>query len=243
MKKFTILLLTLISAGIYACRSESVLQDNVLSAQEKSEGWQLLFNGRNLDHWHTFNAKDKTSKWEVENGILICNPKKNDGIFADLVSDENFENFELQFDWKVSKGGNSGVFIDVQESPKYAATFATGLEMQLLDNANAEPRHQSDSTHWSGCLYAVECLSSNSKPRSFGHWNNSKIIQSNNKVSFWLNGNLTFESNILDEAWKEKIAKSNMKVYPDFGKFGKGKIALQNHTDSVQFKNIKIKKL
>lgn len=209
---------------------------------QKERKWFPLFNGNNLDGFHIYNQAKVPSKWKVVNMTLLCDPS-SDGIFGDLITDQEYENFELEFDWMVKKGGNSGVFINVKEDSSYAATFATGLEMQLLDNANAEERHQVDSTHWAGCLYSVDCLSSNSKPEPYGQWNIARIIQDKGIVSFYLNDKLTFKADINSPAFLEKVAHSNMKNYPAFNSFKKGKIAFQNHTDSVGFRNIRIKKL
>ncbi|UIR56099.1 DUF1080 domain-containing protein [Sphingobacterium sp. SRCM116780] len=224
-----------------ACKQTN--KNNTLTPSEEKDGWQLLFNGKDLNNWHIYNQGNQPSKWVVKDEEILCDPTVKTGIFGDLISNETYQDFELKYDWKVAKGGNSGVFIDVQEDKKYDATFVTGLEMQLLDNGNAESRHQADSTHWAGCLYAVKCIGSNSKPKPFNEWNESRIVQNKGKVSFWLNGQLTFENVINTEEWKNLIAKTNMKNYPDFGLFQTGKIALQNHTDAVSFRNIKIKVL
>lgn len=201
-----------------------------------------IFNGKDLSGFHVFNQGNEPSKWKVVNGEIICDPKGT-GVFGDLITDKEYENFELDFEWKVGKGGNSGVFINVKEDSSFAATFATGLEMQLLDNENAEPRHQVDSTHWAGCLYAVECIGSNSKPNSYGEWNKAKIRQKDGEVTFWLNDKITFQENVTTEEFKGKVATTNMKNYPNFGTFRKGKIAFQNHTDSVGFRNLRLKEL
>lgn len=202
----------------------------------------VFFNDKDLQGFHIYNQGNIPSKWKVIQGELICDPK-SEGVFGDLVSDKEYENFELEFEWMVKKGGNSGVFINVKEDSSYAATFATGLEMQLLDNANGEPRHQVDSTHWAGCLYSVECIGSNSKPLPFGQWNKAKIKQLNGEVTFWLNDKITFQDQISSPEFKQKVANSNMKNYPAFGTFPKGKIAFQNHTDSVGFRNLRITEL
>lgn len=215
-----------------------------IGCQQKAEKTnpESIFNEKDLTGWHLYNKDTLSSKWKVENGEIICDPKK-DGAYGDLITDNEYENFELDFEWKVSKGGNSGVFINVKEDSSYAATFATGLEMQLLDNANAEQRHQIDSTHWAGCLYAVECIGSNSKPNPFNNWNKGKIKQENGKVTFWLNDKVTFSNDVTTPDFKNKVAGTNMKNYPAFNTFRKGKIAFQNHTDSVGFRNISIKVL
>lgn len=225
-----------------ACTS-SEKDQNQLTADEQKAGWSLLFDGKSLKGWHLYNKGDTDSKWTVNSGELVCDPHKKEGIFGDLVTDSVYENFDLQLEWKVTKGGNSGVFIDVKEDSSYAATFATGLEMQLLDNSNAEARHQTDSTHWAGCLYAVDCMSKNSSPKTYGSWNTSRIVQKDGKVSFWLNSKLTFERETRDEEFREMVKTSGMKAYPAFATYPAGRIALQNHTDSVSFRNIKIRRL
>lgn len=226
-----------------SCNTAITEHNNVLSTQEKEDNWTLLFDGQSLAGWHIYNKGNVDSKWTVNNGELVCDPKKEQGIFGDLVSDSSFHDFELQLEWKVSKGGNSGIFIDVKEDSSYAATFATGLEMQLLDNIHAEPRHQKDSTHWAGCLYAVDCIAKNSAPKPHNEWNKSRIVQQDGKVSFWLNDQLTFERETQTEAFKVQAQQGSMKAYPDFAKYPSGQIALQNHTDSVSFRNIKIRRL
>lgn len=236
IKNLSIYALSL-SLGIASCN-----QPNTNKSTESSNDSTTFYNGKHLNGWHVYNRGNLESKWKVENGELICDPKGK-GEFGDLISDNEYENFELDFEWKVKKGGNSGVFINVKEDSTYAATFATGLEMQLLDNANAEPRHQVDSTHWAGCLYSVECIGSNSKPNPYGEWNKGKIKQQDGQVTFWLNDKITFQDSINTPAFKQKIANSNMKNYPAFATYPKGKIAFQNHTDSVSFRNIAIKEL
>lgn len=208
---------------------------------EKSD-WKPLFNEETLQGLHIYNKGNAESKWKAVDGELLCDPKA-EGIFGDIITDQEYENFELKFDWKVNKGGNSGVLINVSEDSSYAATFATGLEMQLLDNTNAEARHQVDSTHWAGCLYSVECIASESKPNPYEQWNNAKVKLDNGELTFWVNDRITYQGNIHSKAFQDKVANSNMKNYPAFGTFKKGKIAFQNHTDSVRFKNIRIKDL
>ncbi|TDS08401.1 3-keto-disaccharide hydrolase [Sphingobacterium paludis] len=234
-------ILLAVSLFLMACSSQE--EQNQLTTEEQEAGWHLLFDGKTLSGWHVYNKGNMDSKWTVNNGELLCDPTKKEGIFGDLITDSVYENFDLQLEWKVTKGGNSGVFINVKEDSSYAATFATGLEMQLLDNSNAEARHQTDSTHWAGCLYAVDCIAQNSYPNPHGHWNTSRIVQKNGKVSFWLNNKLTFERQTQTDDFKQMIASSGMKAYPDFAKYPSGQIALQNHTDSVSFRNIKIIRL
>ena len=241
MKEISSIIL-FISLFVMAC-TPAQKEQNQLTIDEQKAGWSLLFDGKSLNGWHLYNKGDMDSKWTVNNGELVCDPQKKEGVFGDLITDSAYEDFDLQLEWKVTKGGNSGVFINVKEDSVYAATFATGLEMQLLDNTNAEARHQTDSTHWAGCLYAVDCISQNSSPYTYGNWNSSRIVQENGKVSFWLNNKLTFERETRNEDFKQMIKTSGMKAYPAFATYPSGQIALQNHTDSVAFRNIKIRRL
>ena len=227
----------ILSLALVSCNQSTIVKESPETSDSSA-----FFNSKDLTGWHVYNRGNMDSKWKVDNGELICDPKGN-GEFGDLISDKEYQDFELDFEWKVKKGGNSGVFINVHEDSTYAATFATGLEMQLLDNANAEPRHQVDSTHWAGCLYSVECIGSNSKPNPYGEWNKGKIKQQDGQVTFWLNDKITFQDSINTPAFKQKIANSNMKNYPAFATYPKGKIAFQNHTDSVGFRNIVIREL
>lgn len=217
----------------------SLLIAGCQTAVSEEELDPAFFNETDLNGWHIYNQGITPSKWTVNQGVLVCDPR-GEGVFGDLVSDQEYEDFELEFEWTVGKGGNSGVFINVQEDSSYSAVFATGLEMQLLDNEFAEPRHQADSTHWAGCLYAVDCKGSNSTSKPHGQWNSGKIRQQNGVVTFWMNDKITFEQDINSDAFRNKVASSDMKNYPDFGKSSKGKIAFQNHTDSVSFRHIRL---
>ncbi|MDR6196872.1 DUF1080 domain-containing protein [Siphonobacter sp. SORGH_AS_0500] len=216
---------------------------NTLSEAEIKDGWKLLFDGKTTKGWHVYNHGDTTSKWSVENGELWCNPKSQAGDFGDLVSDSTYQNFEMTYDWKIAKGGNGGVFINVQESPKNPTAYMTGLEMQLLDNENGEERHKINPTHWAGCLYDISGKAENSKPKPFGEWNHSRIVHRDGRVIFFLNGLKTADATITAPDWKTKVQKSNLRNFPDFAKAISGKIALQDHTDAVWFRNMKIREL
>src|SRR5450432_3923374 len=130
-------LFTVILISVYGCSSTE--QQNMLSDQEKKDGWTLLFDGKTVNGWHLFNQGTIPSAWSVDSGLLICNPHAKDVKHGDLVTDKVYQDFDLRFEWKISKAGNSGLFINVQERPELATTFSTGPEYQLLDDRNAEP--------------------------------------------------------------------------------------------------------
>ena len=159
------------------------------------------------------------------------------------MTNDSYENFELRLEWKISKGGNSGIIFDVQENPKYSATYLTGPEMQVLDNIDASDNKKQN--HLAGCLYDMAGDSTVSKPRPVGEWNEVRLVQNKGHLSFWLNGIKTFEGQIGSEEWNKMVAGSKFRSpqFSDFAKVAKGRIALQQHPGSSQWRNIKIRML
>jgi len=218
-------------------------EPNTLTEKEKKEGWQLLFDGKTTKGWHTYLRDTVGSKWQVKDGAIVFDTSKPREGGGDIVTNGVYENFELQLEWKISKGGNSGIIFDIQEDPKYAATYLTGPEMQVLDNINASDNKKQN--HLAGCLYDMAGDSTVSKPNLPGQWNHVKILQRNGQLSFWLNDVKTYEGQIGSEAWNALIANSKFsgKAFTDFAKVAKGKIALQQHPGSSEWRNIKIRSL
>jgi hypothetical protein len=164
---------------------------------------------------------------------------------GDMVTDEEFENFDLKLEWKISPKGNSGVIFYVKEDPsKYENTYNSGPEMQVLDNGSPTVLGHSDAklyTHRAGDLY--DLLASKDAVKPAGEWNQAEIIVSKGKLDFYLNGVHTLSTTLWNDTWWKMIAISKFKDMKDFGTFKKGKIALQDHGDDVWYRNIKIKKL
>jgi Domain of Unknown Function (DUF1080) len=226
---------------LFACSSHTE-QHNIVSDQEKKDGWSLLFDGATTTGWHIFNRGAIPSAWSVDSGNLICNPHAKNVRHGDLVTDKEYENFDLIFDWKISKAGNSGLFVNVQERPDLGTTFSTGPEYQLLDDQNMEADYLKDLTHKAASIFGVIPNNSNSVPKS-GEWNQSRILQQNGKLTFWLNGVQTLQVDLKSDEWKKLVAASGMSNYPEFGILSKGHLALQDWTNGVAFRDIKIKQL
>ena len=218
-------------------------QPNTLSSAEKKAGWKLLFDGKTTQGWHTYLRDTVGAKWQVKNGAMVFDPSQPNSGGGDIVTNDAYENFELNLEWKISKGGNSGIIFDIQEDPKYSATYLTGPEMQVLDNINADDNKKQN--HLAGCLYDMVGDSTVSKPRTPGEWNQVKILQNKGHLSFMLNGVKTFEGQIGSEEWNKLVAGSKFsgRAFADFGKVAKGKIALQQHPGSSEWRNIKIRSL
>jgi hypothetical protein len=218
-------------------------QPNTLTKQEKQQGWVLLFDGRSTNGWHTYLRDTVGSKWQVRNGAIVFDPSQPDNGGGDLVTNKLYENYELNLEWKISKGGNSGIIFDVQEDPKYPATYITGPEMQVLDNIDADDNKK--QTHLAGCLYDLAGDSSVSKPHPVGEWNQVRLIQDHGHLTLYLNGIKTFEGQIGSDDWNQRVANSKFrnKMFADFAKVAKGKIALQQHPGSSEWRNIKLRPL
>lgn len=215
---------------------------NQLLDIEKEQGWRLLFDGKTLEGWHLYNNADSTqfSAWEVRKGTIFCNATDETKVFGDLVTDTAFENYELVFDWQMALRGNGGVFINVQETPEYAATYNTGPEYQLL-----EPEHMDTQTPLKrpGCLWGLSPQLNTVEAKPTGQWNTGRIVQQEGKIQYYLNGILTAEEDLKSKEWRNKIAGSNFKDAPGFGKSTSGKIALQNWYFESWFRNLKIREL
>ncbi|NNE25317.1 MAG: DUF1080 domain-containing protein [Saprospiraceae bacterium] len=214
---------------------------NSLSENEKAAGWDLLFDGKSLDKFHLFNKTEGFGKWSATaEGYLHFDPTKEaDG--GDIVTDDEYENFELNLEWMISNCGNSGIMFNVVEDEKYCCPYLTGPEMQILDNTcHPDTKYK---THRAGDLYdMIETKHITVNPA--GEWNKVRIIINNGESEFWLNGYKVVEFTMFDDNWNNNmIANSKFKDWEDFGQSRSGKIVLQDHGDKVWFRNLKIKRL
>jgi len=221
-----------------SCSEENKVP-NTLTEKEKSEGWELLFDGHSLANWHIYNKGNVPSSWTIQNGVLYCDPN-SDEKKGDLISNKEYTDYELKFDWKLEKEGNSGVFINVQEQPDIDNTYQSGPEYQLLDDAHPD---FDKPLKKSGCLYTFTPQKNlvNTKMRT--DWNTSRIVQKDGNITFYLNDVVTAEMDLKSKKWQDLVKQSHFKEYPEFGKHTKGHIALQDWSRGVSFRNIKIKEL
>lgn len=235
-----ILLFSALSSNGY---SQEKAASNALTETEKQTGWTLLFDGTTTNGWHLYNEGNIKSAWAVKNGELVCDPNTEKVQRGDLVSDNQYENFDFTFEWKISEAGNSGVFINVQEAPEFPTAWTTGPEYQLLDNANMPKDYLLDGKHAAGCVYSLSILLNEVQPKPAGDWNTSRILQQNGVITFWLNGIETGHEDMKTERWKQLIAGSKLGNFPSFGKAVRGKIAFQDWAKGVSLRNIKIKEI
>lgn len=203
--------------------------------------WVILFDGKTLNGWHGFNKTGAIPNWAIEDGAMVCLGAAADAHGGDIVTDAEYENFELKWDWKITKGGNSGVMYHVIESKKYTAPYETGPEYQMIDDIGF-PEKLED---WqkTGADYAMTIPNEKKKLKPVGEWNNSRIVFNKGHVEHWLNGEKIVSFNAWDDTWKNKKETGKWKEYPDYGAAKKGHIALQDHGNKVYFKNIMIRVL
>ena len=219
-------------------------QSNTLSNKEKADGWQLLFDGKTTAGWHTYNRDTVSKNWKVADGILYMDTARLNGrriASGDIVTNNEYENYELSVEWRISEGGNSGIIFNIVEDRKFGATYNTGLEMQILDNIKAEDNKKEN--HLAGLLYDMSGTAAQSKPKPVGEWNEARIIQNKGHLTFYFNGVKTLDVQQGTEEWKALIAASKFKTWKDFALTQKGKIAFQDHGNAVAFRNIKIRQL
>lgn len=228
-------IVSLLFAGV------SAQSQNTLTRKEKRAGWKLLFDGKTTNGWHTYNRDTVGSRWQVKDGAIFFDLSQPRNGGGDLVTNDEFENYELNLEWKIAKGSNSGIIFDIQESKQVGATYLTGPEMQVLDNKDASDNKK--QSHLAGCLYDMWGDSTVSHPKPIGEWNQVKIIQNKGHLTLMLNGTTTYDGQIGSEEWNKLIANSKFRNMQTFAKVAKGKIALQEHPGTSSWRNIKIKML
>jgi cytochrome c len=205
---------------------------NVLTDAEKAEGWRLLFDGRTLEGWHGYGKPGEAPQgWSIMDGCLV-----RTGSGGDIATNDVFQNFELALEWRISAGGNSGIMFHVDESK--GAAYATGPEMQVLDNAE---HHDGQNTSTSaGANYALHAASQDvTKP--VGYFNKVRIVVQGPHVEHWLNGEKIVEYELGSDDWKQRVAASKFASMPHYGTAGRGLIVLQDHGDMVWYRNIKVR--
>ena len=225
--------------------------ENIISESEQTEGWQLLFDGKTFNGWRGIGI-DSVPKghWEIIDGTIhkIASgnvPTLPDGQplkGGDLMTDKTFKNFELSFEWKISKAGNSGVKYNVSEkvSIDKGTSHALGYEYQVLDDKNHNDNL--NPTHRAASLYdLIEAKDKTLKP--VGEFNSGRIIFNNNHLEHWLNGKKVVEADTDSPKFQQLFEKSKYKNYPNFTVHKDAHIVLQDHGDDCWYRNIKIKLL
>ena len=206
---------------------------NTLTAEERAAGWRLLFDGSTTNGWRGYMKDEMPAGWTASDGALA---RVAEG--GDIITTEKFSDFELAFEFRVEKGGNSGVFYRAIEGPDYI--YYGAPEFQVLDDA----AHQDGASPLTstGANYALHPAQSG-VARPAGEWNTARIVVNGNQVEHWLNGQKVVEYELGSSDWVQRVAGSKFSEWPEYGKAGEGHIGLQDHGDAVWYRNIKIREL
>jgi hypothetical protein len=220
-------------------KEDKVYEENGLTEAEKEEGWQLLFDGKSMEHFRGFRKSEVPSGWQVEDGAITLAGKGG----GDIITKEQYDDFEFSIDWKIAEGGNSGIFYHVSEDTAYARTYNSGPEMQILDDErHPDAKRGVNGNRQAGSLYDLLPLTTPAvKPA--GEWNTARLVVKDGKVEHWLNGKKVVQYELGTPAWDSMIQQSKFATMKGFGTEKEGHIALQDHGDRVSFKNIKIRPL
>ncbi len=205
---------------------------NELTPAEKSAGWTLLFDGKTSKGWRSFKKTTFPEKgWLIENGILKHVAKGGGG---DLITDSDYNNFDLQWEWMVPAGANNGIKYLITEKRNQVI----GHEYQMIDDVVAP-----EAKHSTGSFYDVLAPSKEKPLKPVGQWNHSRVLIQGNHVEHWLNGSKILTYELGSEEVLKAVQNSKFKSVPDFGKKMRGHIILTEHQDEASYKNIKIRLL
>ena len=204
-----------------------------MNSSSANAGWRSLFDGKTLTGWHVYRETGTPTNWAVVDGTI---QRTADG--GDLVTDEQFANFELTLDWKIAPGGNSGILYRVSDTGE--ETYFTGPEMQVLDDTR-QPDGKSPLTSAGSDYGLYPAPRGVVKPA--GEWNTVRLVVNGNHVEHWLNGVKVVEYELHSPDWNARVAASKFAQWPGYGQSARGRIALQQHGSQVNFRNIRIKVL
>lgn len=207
---------------------------NVLTDSERAEGWRLLFDGRSADAWRGYRKQGMPEGWQAIGGSLVLTAAGA----GDIITRDQFRDFDLRLDWKVASGGNSGIFYRATEEGSYIWQSAT--EMQVLDDErHADGKSELTSAGSNFALYPVRRGIS----RTAGEWNSVRLLVNGSHVEHWLNGVKVVEYELGSADWDARVKASKFATMPLYGRSPRGHIGLQDHGDRVEFRNIRIRAL
>lgn len=247
MKKLATLFLVAIT--LIACKEntqtnqESMVTENTSTVQSTSDSeWEVLFDGSNFDQWRGYGTDEMYVEWSIDGDAMKFTPGKEGG--KNIISKGTYENFVLSLEWKISEGGNSGIFWSVHESPEFKEAYETGPEIQVLDDAKHPDSFIGDGLHKAGSLYDM-IVRPDGLIKPAGEWNKVEleVNHKTNLAKLKLNNKEAFSFPVHGPEWEAMVANSKFDGWKGFGKFRKGHIGLQDHNDVVWYRNIKIKNL
>ena len=222
---FWVIIASVIAATVSASEAEPV--------NSEPQAWRNLFDGTSTTGWRRYGSDKPVKGWQAIGGELVRVSRA-----GDLITEQQYSDFELQLEWKVEPGGNSGIFFRADESERYI--FLTAPEMQILDDA--KHKDGKDTLTSAGANYALHPA-----PRGVvnaaGEWNHARLKVVGNQVTHWLNHQQIVSYTLGSEDWQRRVANSKFAKWPKYGTLKRGHIGLQDHGDRVAFRNIQIRDL
>ena len=236
--------------SLFACNQtekksqEKVETQNTVSSKEtpNKEGWTILFDGSSLDNWRGYLSENIYPEWTIQDDVMVFTPGEVGG--KNIITKEKYTNFILSLEWKISEAGNSGIFWGVHEDEKFPEAYMTGPEIHVLDNEKHPDSFVGNGIHKAGSLYdLIGYPAEDIYPA--GQWNLCvlEVNQTANLARVTMNEKTTISFPLHGVEWDKMVDNSKFKDWEGFGKYRTGHIGLQDHSDQVSYKNIKIKKL
>ena len=209
---------------------------------DSSSDWTILFDGTSLDNWRGYLSEDIYPEWTIQDEVMVFNPSNVGG--KNIITKEKYTNFILSLEWKISEVGNSGIFWGVHEDKRFSEAYMTGPEIQVLDNERHPDSFVGNGIHKAGSLYdMIGYPDEHINPA--GKWNKCvlEIDHKKNTGTVTMNGKASISFPLSGEKWDAMVANSKFKDWEGFGIYSTGHIGLQDHSDQVSYRNIKIKEL
>ncbi|MES2438003.1 MAG: DUF1080 domain-containing protein [Verrucomicrobiota bacterium] len=218
---------------------------NTLSDAEKAEGWSLLWDGKTSEGWRSVKGSAfPTAGWEIKDGLLIINETggAESAAAGDIITRKKYSDFELQLEFKITPGANSGIKTFVDPELNKGPGSAIGPEFQILDDErHPDAKLGRPGTRTVGSLYDMQSAPADKKVKPVGEWNTARILSNGKQLTYWLNGVKTIDIERGGKEWRDLVADSKYKIWPNFGELPEGHILLQDHGNQVFYKNIKIR--
>jgi hypothetical protein len=213
---------------------------NQLTRKEKKQGWQLLSDGKTFDHWRGFNMDSVPDCWIIEDGAFKVLTQGGEESNKGLITEKIYRDFALSLEFKVDKGSNSGIIFQVAEDPKYTYAYETGPEYQVIDHDGWD----GELEDWQICGANYAMYAPKARPfKPAGEWNQAFLVVKDHKVTQILNGEIVVEYEKYSDEWTALRNSGKWSNFPDYGKYDEGHIALQNHSTTVWYRDIKLKEL
>ena len=231
MRNLTIITLSVVTVGVLSATDNTAM--NTLTAKEKADGWRLLFDGKTTNGWRGFRQQQMPAGWTAVDGALTRVAKA-----TDIVTVDEFGDFELRIDWNIGPNGNTGVFYRVTEEDD--VMWHTAPEYQIIDNAYSKERLK--PVQLAGANYDLDPPSRDAT-KPIGSWNETRIVVRGPHVEHWLNGVKVVEYELWSAEWERRVRESKFKDFAHYARARRGHIGLQDHGDRVAFRNIKVRDL